>query len=642
MRHILGYIVVYFSIIFGSIFISKTFKKKLESCFAIDIFIKMILLYIFGLINNLYLCTILINVIPIILGIIAIIKSRKEKDFKESILTNGLMFFTILYFIFIIFTFYRIMNIWDEYSYWSTISKKMYYSNKLLNSEMLGLYPPFPTVLQYYFTKTIGTYSQGIELFANYILGFSLLLPLFEKVKNNSKISNICIGIIIICIPTIFTYMIFYQSIYVDSILGLVIGYILYQLYNEENKKFLYFSLTLAFIVLTLTKATGFYIAFILLVAICITNFAKYVKDRKKIKILENIKTNQKSIIALLGITIIILVVFLSWNLYIKDYKEYKDLIEKEYQEKSEEYLSISDALKTILTTMFGTKNEKNTERNVSNMELFYAFYEKKAINQPIKISLMAFFILYIIGSIVLYKYGIKNKQKEKFKKIQISIVISLILYVFFLQLAYLTKFSISEALEHSSLERYINTFFLGMTVLLISVVIDKIEENVTNIKSKYIILTLIILIISPLNIITNATITSGSANAIERGKLIQVSTQAKIIKEKLNKEDRIYVINQESNEKASTWQLKYYLIPEIEIKTTRKFDKELEKIYENGEFLENWKNILYNDYDYVYIYVTDEYFNELAKELFENEKIEEKTIYKIEKQNNNIKLIKY
>ena len=641
MRTILGYIIIYLSIIFGSIFISRIFKKKIETCVVIDIFIKMILLYIFGLVNNLYLCTILINIIPIILGSITIIKNRKEKDLKESILTNGLMFFTILYFVFIIFTFYKVMNVWDEYSYWSTISKKMYYSNQLLNTGMLGLYPPFPTILQYYFTKTIGTYSQGIEMFANYILGFSLLLPLFEKIKNNNKISNICLEIIIICIPSIFTYIIFYQSIYADAILGLIIGYILYQLYNENNKSFLYFSLALTFIILTLTKATGFYIALILLFAICMTNLAKYIKNRREIKILQNIKVNKKTIIALFSIIILTIVTFLSWNIYTKNYKQDKDLLESKYQEKSEEHLSVTDALKTILTTIFGAKNEQNIDRDISNTNLFYAFYEKSAITQPIRISLIAFFILYIIGITILYKI-IDDRNKEKFKNIQIIFIVGLIIYVVFLQLAYLTKFSMQESLTHASLERYINTFFLGIIVLVISVIIDKIEENTKNIKIKYILLTLIILIITPLNIITDATIASGATNIIKKNQLKEVANQAEIIKEKLNKEDRIYIINQESHEKASTWQLKYYLIPQIELKTTMRFSKELESVYEEGKILEEWKNILYNDYDYVYIYVTDKYFNELAKDLFDNEEVEEKTIYKIEKENNNIKLIKY
>lgn len=641
MKTILGYFVIYLSVICGSICISRIFKKKIESCIVIDIFIKMILLYIFGLINNLFVGTILINIIPIILGVITIIKNRKQKDLRKSIMTNGLLFFTIIYFVFIIFTHYKVTNEWDQYSYWSVATKKMFYSDKMLNPGILLIYPPFPTLLQYYFAKTINIYNQGIEIFANYILGFSLLLPLFEKNNSDKKITNICLGVIIICIPAIFNNILFYQVIYVDAILGLLIGYILYQAYNESNKKFLYFSLTLAFLILSLTKATGFYIAAILLFSYFLVILAKILKQRKQVKILENIKKNKKILIAIFSIFIFITMIFTIWNIYAKDYKIEEDKIAEQYEQINKDTLSIKGAIKTIVTTLFGDTIDASLDRSVSNKEFFDAFYEKYALKQPVPITLIGFFIIYVITIAILYKRFIKEENKVKFIKMQAVIVISFVLYSLSLQVAYLTQFSLKEAVNHASFERYINSFFLGITVLLISIILDKFEENNKNIKFKYLILTLAILIITPLNVISEATITSGITNVMKRNALLEVSSQAEMIKEKLNKEDRIYVVNQESDQTPSLWQLKYFLIPEIEIEKTIKINKEVVETFTEQGFIEEWKNILSTDYDYVYIYATDEYFNSLTKELFEEE-IKEKTIYKVQKENGKVKLVEY
>lgn len=641
MRTILGYFVIYLSIICGSICISRIFRKKIESCIVIDIFIKMILLYIFGLIDNLLIGTMVINIVPIVLGVITIIKNRKEKDLKKSIMTSGMLFFTIIYFVFIIFTYYKVTNEWDQYSYWSVATKKMFYSDKMLNPGILLIYPPFPTLLQYYFAKTINIYNQGIEIFANYILGFSLLLPLFEKNNSGKKITNICLGVIIICIPAIFNNILFYQVIYVDAILGLLIGYILYQAYNESNKKFLYFSLILAFLILSLTKATGFYIAVILLFSYLLVILFQILKKRKQIKILDNIKKNKKVLIALVSILIFTTLTFTIWNIYAKDYKIEEDKIAEQYEQISKDTLSIKGAIKTIVTTLFGDTIDASLDRSVSNREFFNVFYEKYALNQPVPITLIGFFIIYVITIAILYKRFIKEENKVKFIKMQAIIVISFVLYSLSLQVAYLTQFSLKEAVNHASFERYINSFFLGITVLLISIILDKFEENNKNMKFKYLILTLAILIITPLNVISEATITSGITNVMKRNALLEVSSQAEMIKEKLNKEDKIYVVNQESDQTPSLWQLKYFLIPEIEIEKTIKINTEVVETFTEQGFIEEWKNILSTDYDYVYIYATDEYFNSLTKELFEEE-IKEKTIYKVQKENGKVKLVEY
>ena len=303
MTIILKYILIYVSIILGSTAFSTIFNKRIEKTIALDIFVKIIVLYIFGIIGLLKIGTYVVLYLPIILGIFILIKNRKEKEtIINNVFTIGLGFFSIIYFGFAITTFAKVSNLWDEYSYWSLASKNMFYHNSLLNYEgmkMNILYPPVPTIWQYFFTSTIGTYKQGIEIFASQILSFAMLLPLFKKVTKKSKvIVKVCISIMIMCLPCIFTY--FYESIYVDALLGIIIGYIFIQMYKETDKKFSFLCIGCAFSLLALTKATGFYIALILIAVMIlqkiIENCFKIKDGRGKLKekAKENLKLNSK------------------------------------------------------------------------------------------------------------------------------------------------------------------------------------------------------------------------------------------------------------------------------------------------------------------------------------------------------------
>lgn len=338
MTIIIKYILIYISIILGSTVFSTIFNKRIEKTIALDIFIKIIVLYIFGIIGFLKIGTYVVLYLPIILGIFILIKNRKEKEtIVNNVFTIGLGFFSIIYFGFAITTFAKVSNLWDEYSYWSLASKNMFYHNSLLNYEgmkMNILYPPVPTIWQYFFTSTIGIYKQGIEIFASQILSFAMLLPLFEKVTKESKvIVKICISIMILCLPCIFTY--FYESIYVDALLGIIIGYIFMQMYKENNKKISFICVGCAFCLLALTKATGFYIALILIAVMVLQKIIeKYCKIKtekateknngeEKLKLYDKIKKlikeEKQTILTIFIFVCIIISSFVSYQYVMRD-----------------------------------------------------------------------------------------------------------------------------------------------------------------------------------------------------------------------------------------------------------------------------------------------------------------------------------
>ncbi|MBP3255719.1 MAG: hypothetical protein J6M60_04450 [Clostridia bacterium] len=631
MNILIGYVIIYFSIIFGSVFISSIFNKKIELCIGIDIIVKMILLYLFGLVGFLEIGTIAVTLISVILGIFAIIFYKKKINIKENVLTYGMFFFTIVYFGFMIFTVNKVSEVWDEYSYWSIASKKMFYTNNLVNDGLVIIYPPFPTILQYYFNKMVGEYNQGREIFANIILGLSLLLPLFSKVKRNNYFSRICLSLIIICIPAIFKEILLYQVIYTDAVLGLLIGYVFFVLYNEKDDIFKLISLLIGFIGITFTKPTGFYLALILVIVITIYYVLINLYKKNKNDFINIIKDKKNLIFSLISIIIVVVAFYSTYYIYSNGYVGDKDIIGVKFEELSaENFNTVGEALGTIKTTIIGS-NDDSFYDDTSNRKLIECLIQIDAIKYPIKISIFAFAILYGIVNVIIFTFKIK-KSDNKYIFIDISIAIGFIIYILFLQVAYITKFWAADSINHASLERYANTYLLAMFILLLSKILELIENGKEKYKCKYLILTLTILSMTQLNVIVDSTIASGNYNATLNSYFIDIREETDYLKNTLSKEDRIYIVNQESDKYPSTLELKYYLYPEIEVRASDKISKDFAKTFREYNLYEIWKDMLYKQYDYVYVYKTDEYFNFFAKDAFVEEKINEKSLYKIEK----------
>ncbi len=264
---ILGELFLYIIIISISIFYVSQFNKKIEKTIFLSFITIALFMYLFGIIGQLQLGVIVIFILSIILLIYTIYKNRKNgtlKDLKEKIITTGSIFFTIIFFIFVITTLNRELINWDQFTYWSIEAKDMFNTNQMLNSiKDVTQYPPVPIILEYFSMKIIGQYSQGIEIFTTWILGISFFLPLFEK-SNGKKLTNIMISILILCVPAVFRLLIFYESSYPDALLGIIIGELSYMYFKEEKSRYKTFSILLTLAFLTLIKPTGVVIALIL------------------------------------------------------------------------------------------------------------------------------------------------------------------------------------------------------------------------------------------------------------------------------------------------------------------------------------------------------------------------------------------
>lgn len=599
MKILFGYIIVYFVIGFASIFISHCVKEKTDKTIPVAIMAIIITLYIFGIINLLYPGVITICIISTILGVYTIVKNIKDntiKDLKERIVTKGSLFFTIIFFVFAIVTLARELTNWDQFSYWSFATKDMFFTNKMLLSTDIGIqYPPMPAILQYFFMKVIGEYFQGIEIFTVWIFSFSFFLPLFSR-TSGKKLSTIVVCIVSICIPAVFSMLIFYESSYPDALLGIMIGYLSYLYFLEEEDKLRILNIVFSLLVITLTKPIGIVISIILLITFLLDEILQN-KDRKK----ENIK---KLIIYLC----IIIAVYMSWIIYlnINIAREKVDITQKNEFEK---------IAQSILTTIFGTCYDNNDAAK-SNGKLLEKLYAVEEISTPVKINAGGLISIFLI-LMVLYYY--KIKKERNIRNTVISVLTGLILYIIALQLAYIAKFPVKEMLKHDGMERYIATYLLGILYFIVNVWLDMCKEKDSNYY--YMILACIIIAITPISSVANASITSGIYNINSISYCNMGRHRAEEILEELHENQKVLGVCQNESIRLINLMVRFYMYPANY--------KVANKIQETNSL----KDILAKEkYDYIYVISEDDYLKKELKDLYNIENIEKNKLYKLEK----------
>lgn len=607
MTMILGFIIIYLSIVLGSIFWSSILNKKIETTIAINIGIIVLVLYLFSAINLLAQGVYIIATANIILGIITIIVKRKKV--LEKVLTPGFVFFSLMYFILMITNFNKQLIQFDQYLYRSINTKMVFYNNNILE-EYVRIYPPMTTLLEYYFLKLTGIYIQGIEAFAMQMYGIALLLPIYENIKK-SKLANIVVGLTILFLPAVFTNLVFYQSSYPDATLGLLIGYMLYTFFADSNIKYKIVALSIATGMMVLTKPSGIAIVLIIVAMLGIYEILKN-KYYKK----ENIKKifTNKNIKIILTILLIAVLVFISWKLVLKLYKVGTDRVDQSrVGDSSVQYVGNS-----LMTTIFG-KYEDNNDAAESNANFIPKIYSVKGFTTPVQTSLAITSIIIIAGYV--YCYYKSNNKDLKYQII--AIIIGLILYMIFLQLSYLLKFVTFEMLGHNGIDRYFPTFLLGMLYLLIASIIKKLSQK-EYIARDYIIILLIMFLITPIQYVCEATITSGMYNINSMEYVNNAKNIADKIDEYVEDDSKIITISQKEKTRLYNLMLRYYLYPNHNVKTIENIKEEnIEKVQEV---------IKSNEYQYIYIYSTDSELTNMLEKDFDNlEDVKEKTLYKIQ-----------
>lgn len=214
-------------------------KQNIPSPFIPGIIVSSVICvcYIGGLLNTLPLVTLLVFVSGIALFIINI--NQISSVLRNICDRRFIMFFVLssIYFFFVLRK--SVINGYDDFSHWATLSKSMLHNDRLPRfSEpyiMFSSYPPGTALFIYYFCRVVGI-REGYYLFAQFILKLSFLSSLIEINEEKPKTSTNLLAFVFILLLS--AYNVTSHTLSVDTVLsscGAFCFLAAYHFINEKN-----------------------------------------------------------------------------------------------------------------------------------------------------------------------------------------------------------------------------------------------------------------------------------------------------------------------------------------------------------------------------------------------------------------------
>lgn len=616
-----GFGLLYEIIIGYSYLLKKKLNKELCQTIPISIICIVIVITIFGLFNLLLFGAIILY----IMGVVSFIYLYIKEEFKilGIFKEKGLLFYTIMFVLLMAANYFVNFNVWDEYTYWSIASKHYYLTDTINLSKMNTMpygsgikYPPNPTIFQYFCMKLFGSYRQGFELFASQIMGFALLLPLFKNLK--SKTGTFIVSIICLFIPAIFADSQFYYTIYVDCLLGLFTGYILFEYCTNDSKKYKNLILLLGIIICAITKASGFMFSIVILTFYFVDFIISKLNNNEKLKdiVVDVFKNKMFYIMFILTIFI-----FVGWRFYCNSVTvldDYKILEESNVTTLT----SVSHLAKSLIGTLTGYGYDEFSE--IISKFFINFFDNSKYTKVPFQLNLTTILVIFAVSLFLLYSKN-NNDNKKIINKISICLFISTFIYILLLQLSYLVMFSPVEAINANSSQRYMGSILIANLLLIVGLYLNFYKNNY-NEKKLLLILLIIISLFTPLDEVAKGTIFSGTRNYYSISYLRREKKLANIIKENVDDNDKVTAIAQ-STQTNFLIKVIYFATPIKVINTIKITEDNYERI--------DYDKVL-SESKYIVTIDIDDFIIKRIKKLYDID-LEPFTLYKIE----NNKMIK-
>ncbi len=541
-----------------------------------------------------------------------LIKKESLKTIKEKYITKGVFAFLLLYFIVFLFDFNRFFTHWDELSHWGKMVKEMFRLNSFYSVETSNLlvhkdYPPIMSLMELFYTILSGKFREVYLIRCMHLFEGSLILSClqYEKCTYKEAIFKTSISLILMYLLTLlFDTAIVINSIYTDYVLAFFVAYLLFHIFKNHEFNWIeiiLFSISCIFLLLLKQVAIAFYLMILFLFIIH--------------AVMNKYKWNYKRIfITCLLLIILPLASLFLWNNYINHLG-----IQRQF--------NISDMNpSTFLSIAKGSSGEDWQRETIKNYS--YAIFNKSILNSKVQMSYIQFGIVLLFTIYILYK---KLKEKIKIKNM-IALSITLFLgffgYMLLMLLLYVYSFGEYEGPILASFDRYMSTYILICFYTLFFIYI-KFNNLKTKEQLRYIVIIFAIaIVIEPM------------AYAKIRPDLILLNNhdfdeykQASEFIDQYAKElDKVYIIDQV--EKNGAMYFINYFSNKV---STNRADYTL--LTNGGSTEELFYSAYYDNmkkYKYLYTFTIDEEFMN-AYHFLTNDSIQEKTLYEIVIENNQL-----
>ena len=631
----MSYIIIFLIVVSIAAFLAKVFNKKIDITIPISVMLIVLIIYPFGFFYRLDIGVYVVEFVAaasLLYLIYRFIKSIIKKDildFFKNLFTPGLVVYILFYICFIYINRKRLFFNWDEFSHWGTIVKNMFSFNSYgTNPETILIfrsYPPFTAIFEFFTQKVVNSYSEGRIIIAMNLIYISMVLPVFENIEWKRGLSKLLIYVPIIFILPLLMYSNFYTTIYVDGILGIFFAYILYIYFTKKNNCMIkHISICLGIISLPLIKNAGAGLAILALLVI----FVDIIYWHRKNK--EDKKVFHRNLLFLMLYVVCLIIGKYSWDIHV--------MVTNTHISFDTDKILISN----IISLIFG--NGEEYQYTVIRNFVKQFFIEPIDINVG-KLTNFTILLIFILYSIYMAHLIYKRQGDTLYKRYiltSIMLTICYIIYMLALLVLYLYNYTEYEAINLASYSRYSCMFLLGMYAFNTFLIFENITE-IKRDKLNYLILFVIIFSVLPINSLKKLSIDNKTSiqNTIStRAKYSQIRKYKSI----LNKDDTVYYIS--CGSKGYDYHVSRYELIPYELESMPSWSLGTERyegdIWSRNISLESLKStFINNNVTYVYIFNADETFKEIYFELFESKNnIKNKTMYKVEMEKENLKLV--
>ena len=609
----------------GSVLGAVMWNKKFEELLPITSATIIIWLFLFGLLGKLEFGFRLIVVIGIFLYGYAGVTLLKQKNYKQTI-SNIVTPATCIFGIYVAIVCYcnygRRACAWDEFSHWMDIVKVMStldtFGTHPEAESVFQSYPPGMVLFQYFFQKVnvlLGgiVYSEW-RVYVAYQIFFAIFsLPLIKKDNYKKKI-NIFISALIVFVCPVFFFKSFYKTVYIDAILGVLSGIGMATIYLDENKDHIYeMYITAMCIMLVLMKDAGLLFAIFLGLYYWLDYGMRYKKNNIGNNTAKWMKMGGRAI----GIFVPILLTKWLWKNHLRQTGAYVVF--------SEPY-----NFETLINVIVG----KGSGYRAETWNNFWAAFVKDTINVTsigIKINYLGILLIMLVMLTLLVFWDIKKTGRFSSRIILLVLeILSIFIYIVGLCFTYMTRFSEYEAVRLASFERYLCIGYLSLWITIIIIAVSLINQYVNN--NAIVTITLcLILIVHPIQEMKGYLFREEVRKSIEVYE--EYNNLIDSIRDKCEDDSRVYLVLQESSG-FGYWLLRYSVRP---VKTNPNFTWSIGTAFYEGDIytkeisMEEWREELVQNYDYVALQEYNEYFCEEFGSLFENKnEIKHQGLYKV------------
>lgn len=494
---------VFFPLLSASLLFMTIWNRKWEETVGLSLIAAIFIVYVAGLTQHLLQGVYLVYLLSAIcLGISIYLYNRKHMTIKD-LFSPGIVVYGLLFLLILINCNDAWLARWDEYAHWGLAVKDMFYYDSFAKhyntTVMLPRYLPYSTLVEYFFVFANGLFSQELLYVAYQTAMLSVLILICKPACGRRKYLMPTVSIIVF-VPIIF-FIDVYNSIYTDSLLAVLMAYILICYFSEKMSCFNMLRIIGGLFALTMTKDAGVVISGLLVLIMLADILYRQIGGGK---------IDFKKILFSGFCLVLVIGFFLSWQLYVSipvkvptqesqvsidSDTEASAQVKADTNAKTGENTASVSYGSTISASGLSFKGIRELlqgnapEYKYQSIKNFIiTIFDTETFRfGSIGVSYVDLYIIMLIIIGVLHYFGFWGEAARRMFSFGIFTLVGALCYGAFLEVMYIFAFSRDEAILLSSNSRYFGSYVGGTVTAFFYLILCRAaeKEQVTEVSRK-------------------------------------------------------------------------------------------------------------------------------------------------------------